>query len=141
MPMKQVTLRRWEIAVSFIAITLAFVGGLVWINRVAQQNHRLIVQQRELSHQRIVDRKHSDQVICRKVDRLDSALLRIVATPRPALQPGQYGYDYWIHHPNETVGRPGTRQSALVRQAASDILSELRKAACDPANLTRGQGG
>lgn len=75
----------------------------------------------------------SDAKLCRKVDRLDAALLAFVSKSKP-LRPGQYGYAYWLsHHKTERIGAPGgPPPQALVKL--------LKSAACDPANLPS-QGG
>lgn len=74
----------------------------------------------------------SDRQLCRKIDRLDAALVAFVSSSR-APKPGDYGYAYWTtHHKTEPTGAPGKPPQAL--------LELLRAAACDPSNLPS-QGG
>lgn len=133
----------WDrrVVLAFVVLTMMSVFA-VWLTQhnakqAAARNRKLILAQHRLSTARVVERKKTEAKICLKVDRLDEALLKVVGTPRPALKPGEYGYDYWVHHANEPIGRPGS-QSALQLRAAKDVLSQLRKAACDPSNLTKG---
>lgn len=44
MPMKEVHIKRWELAVAFVSITVAFVIGLVVIKDLNDQNHRAIAK-------------------------------------------------------------------------------------------------
>jgi hypothetical protein len=70
----------------------------------------------------------TDARLCRKVDRLGSALFVFVSSQKPP-KPGDYGYAYWrTHHRSEPVGAPGGKPPPA-------LLALLRSAACDPANL------
>jgi len=48
MPRHTVTLRRWQVGVSFFMVTLAFVVGLVWLTHVSHDVSRK-------NHERIMD--------------------------------------------------------------------------------------
>jgi hypothetical protein len=70
----------------------------------------------------------SDAKLCRKIDKLDAALLAFVSSQK-APQPGEYGYDYWrTHHKSEPIGAPGGKPP-------KGLVALLRAAACDPKNL------
>lgn len=74
----------------------------------------------------------SDVKICRKVDELDRALLGILRRAQKPLTPGEYGYAYWRAHPEEKLGRPGTKST---KGQLAEGLADLRSAACNPRNL------
>jgi len=135
MPMKPVTLRRWEIGVAFTAITVAFVVQGLLLKSLSDRNHHLIVAQHNLSASRVKDRKQVDVKICAKLDRVTSVLIAIVSAPSVPTKPGQPGYAYYQSHPRE-------RATLMQGKAQSTRLTvdKLRAAACDPRNLTKGQG-
>ena len=71
----------------------------------------------------------ANRVICTKVDKLDEALIQIVkSSGRKPPRPGDYGYDYYVHHPREARSLRGGRVNA-------GTLRILRRAACDPKNI------
>lgn len=138
MPRRIVKVRLWEITAAFVLVTTAFVIQGVILKHQINKTNDVVRDQHRASLARVSERKRTDRRICAKVDRVDRALLRIVAASPPAPRPGWYGYDYWVHHPQEKIGRPGSSSPAQVR-AAQGTLAELRAAACDPDNLTKGQ--
>lgn len=71
---------------------------------------------------------NTNAAICKKVDKQNDALIAIVKGNGRNPRPGDYGYDYWLHHPGERANRPDlTRALAL-----------LREAACSPKHLPTG---
>ena len=72
----------------------------------------------------------ANRVLCAKTDRLDNALIQIVkSSGRKPPRPGDYGYDYYVHHPREARTLRGGHVN-------DGTLRILRMAACDPANIT-----
>lgn len=109
MPHRKI-IRRWQGIAVFFAVLFAatlLVSFFVW---------------------RAYQTTRSDVVICKKIDRLDAALIAIVShSTAPKI--GQYGFTYWkSHHLTEPDGAPGGVPPAAVIKA-------LRLAACDPDNL------
>jgi hypothetical protein len=82
---------------------------------------------------RSIQTSRSDAALCRKVDKLDAAIIAFVSTQK-APKPGEYGYAYWTdHHKTEPTGAPGGKPP-------KELVSLLRQAACDVHNLPS-QGG
>jgi hypothetical protein len=78
---------------------------------------------------RIKNGRDQRVTICRKVDRLDSALILFVRKPLVPDKPGQPGYRYYHDiAPDEAKTLRTGKQSQV-------LLRLLRSAACDPSNL------
>lgn len=108
------------------AVSVCVIAGIAFVVR---QNRSLIRDFQRFRVERAHQTTAADARLCRKVDRLDLALIHIVEAGAKPPKPGAYGYDYYKTHPSEatTLRRAGSQADAAV--------DELRKAACDPKNL------
>lgn len=134
-PAEREQLHRRKVAISYGAVVVIATAVLALFGYAIVQNRNLINDFRRFRVQRAKETTAADARLCNKVDKLDVALINIVAASAQAPKPGEYGYAYFKAHPEEASSK-----GRLHGQVDKAIL-KLRSAACDPSNLpTAGKG-